>query len=203
MSRQSSEREMSDHRYRHESRNDDEGRRHRDRHDTRRGNKGYSRYKRDRSGNRERDDDRDYGYGPHERERERERDRERYGHSAKEGRRRSASPRRTNRSKSRSPRSRSPPEDEKRKPNFAPSGLLAAETNTVKASDGTSTVLKYNEPPEARKPALGWRLYVFKDSVEPGTLFLPSATVYFYFYCIEVDSVQQSYYTFIARAPTL
>ncbi|KAF9507702.1 hypothetical protein BS47DRAFT_1373830 [Hydnum rufescens UP504] len=40
--------------------------------------------------------------------------------------------------------------------------LLAAATNTVKKSDGTTTILKYNEPPEARKPSQGWRLYVFK-----------------------------------------
>jgi smad nuclear-interacting protein 1 len=57
---------------------------------------------------------------------------------------------------------------DKSKPNFAPSGLLAAATNTVKAVDGTSTVLKYNEPPEARKPILGWRLYVFKGSEQVG-----------------------------------
>lgn len=54
------------------------------------------------------------------------------------------------------------------KPNFEPSGLLAAETNTVKASDGSATILKYNEPPEARKPVLAWRLYVFKDSEQIG-----------------------------------
>lgn len=43
------------------------------------------------------------------------------------------------------------------KPNFSNSGALAAETNTFKG-----VVLKYNEPPEARKPSKGWRLYVFK-----------------------------------------
>ncbi|KAK1922143.1 SMAD/FHA domain-containing protein [Papiliotrema laurentii] len=43
------------------------------------------------------------------------------------------------------------------KPNFANSGLLAKETNTVKGVE-----LKYNEPPEARKPLKNWRLYVFK-----------------------------------------
>ncbi|KAF5382426.1 hypothetical protein D9615_002777 [Tricholomella constricta] len=53
---------------------------------------------------------------------------------------------------------------DKAKPNFNPSGLLAAETNTVKTADGNNTVLKYNEPPEARKPTVGWRLYVFKGS---------------------------------------
>jgi smad nuclear-interacting protein 1 len=46
--------------------------------------------------------------------------------------------------------------------------LLAAETNAVKLTDGTSTILKYNEPPEARKPTLGWRLYVFKGSEQVG-----------------------------------
>ncbi|ORX40621.1 SMAD/FHA domain-containing protein [Kockovaella imperatae] len=43
------------------------------------------------------------------------------------------------------------------KPNFSNSGLLAKETNTVKGVE-----LKYNEPPEARKPLKNWRLYVFK-----------------------------------------
>lgn len=54
-----------------------------------------------------------------------------------------------------------PPEPEKQKPNYAPTGKLAAETNTVA---GTSIVLKYNEPPEARLPpsSAPWRLYVFK-----------------------------------------
>jgi smad nuclear-interacting protein 1 len=50
---------------------------------------------------------------------------------------------------------------QKQKPNYAPTGLLAAETNTV-----NGIVLKYNEPPEARKasPRDAWRLYVFKGS---------------------------------------
>ncbi|ORY33481.1 SMAD/FHA domain-containing protein [Naematelia encephala] len=43
------------------------------------------------------------------------------------------------------------------KPNFGHSGLLAKETNTVKGVE-----MKYNEPPEARKPLKNWRLYVFK-----------------------------------------
>ncbi|KAL2057707.1 hypothetical protein ABVK25_002091 [Lepraria finkii] len=56
-----------------------------------------------------------------------------------------------------------PPEAEKQKPNYAPTGKLAAETNTVA---NTTIVLKYNEPPEARLPPLSspWRLYVFKGS---------------------------------------
>ena len=56
----------------------------------------------------------------------------------------------------------------KMKPNFGHSGLLAAETNTVKNIDGTKTLLKYNEPPEARKPKEGWRFYVFKDGDQVG-----------------------------------
>ena len=49
---------------------------------------------------------------------------------------------------------------EKQKPNYAPTGLLAKEANTI---SGTTTVLKYHEPPEARKPppSQSWRLYVF------------------------------------------
>ena len=52
-------------------------------------------------------------------------------------------------------------EGDKQKPNYAPSGLLAAETNTVA---NTGIVLKYNEPPESRlpPPSQPWRLYVFK-----------------------------------------
>lgn len=49
----------------------------------------------------------------------------------------------------------------KEKPNFGNSGLLAKESNTVA---GTKIVLKYNEPPEARKPpaSQAWRMYIFK-----------------------------------------
>ncbi|KAG6865196.1 hypothetical protein C0991_004567 [Blastosporella zonata] len=129
---------------------------------------------------------RDYGYGEQERERERARDRDRYDsgrdrerdrdrdrRSGPSSSRRSASPRhRSSRPESERPRSRSgsrsPPPEDKAKPNFKPSGLLAAETNTVKTADGNSTILKYNEPPEARKPTVGWRLYVFKGSEQVG-----------------------------------
>jgi hypothetical protein len=31
-------------------------------------------------------------------------------------------------------------------------------------------LLKYNEPPEARKPLVGWRLYVFKGDEQVGAL---------------------------------
>ncbi|KAG0260752.1 hypothetical protein BG011_001649 [Mortierella polycephala] len=53
-------------------------------------------------------------------------------------------------------------EEDKEKPNFGLSGALAAETNTTV----NGTVLKYNEPPEARKPSKRWRLYVFKGDKE-------------------------------------
>ncbi|KAI4268764.1 MAG: hypothetical protein LQ337_007664 [Flavoplaca oasis] len=51
----------------------------------------------------------------------------------------------------------------KQKPNYAPSGLLAAETNTVA---NTSIVLKYHEPPESRLPPSSqpYLLYIFKSS---------------------------------------
>lgn len=133
-------------------------------------------------------EERDYGYDERRRERERDRDRARYDSGRDRDRnpdrdrdragrssRRSASPaarRSQPREEGRGSPAGSPeevdPVAEKAKPNFAPSGLLAAETNTVKAVDGSSTVLKYNEPPEARKPVVGWRLYVFKDEEQVG-----------------------------------
>lgn len=47
-------------------------------------------------------------------------------------------------------------------PNFGLSGKLAEESRKVKG-----VVLKFTEPPEARKPDMRWRLYIFKggDSV--------------------------------------
>jgi smad nuclear-interacting protein 1 len=113
---------------------------------------------RDRESRRDRDGDRDFQTRNDRRHRESSRDRARQS-------RRSASPKRRSQSPT---RSKSPAD--KTKPNFNPSGLLAAATNTVKAADGTSTVLKYNEPPEARKPTLGWRLYVFKGNEQTGDL---------------------------------
>lgn len=96
--------------------------------------------------------------------RERRRDTSRGGPS-----RRSASPPpRAAPSRSRSAVSRSKSPEDKAKPNFAPSGLLAAATKTVEHKDGTKTVLKYHEPPEARKPVVGWRLYVFKGQEQVG-----------------------------------
>ncbi|KAJ7299809.1 hypothetical protein O6H91_04G022600 [Diphasiastrum complanatum] len=47
---------------------------------------------------------------------------------------------------------------EKEKPSFDYSGKLAAETNKVRG-----VALQFTEPPEARKPTIRWRLYVFKE----------------------------------------
>jgi len=49
------------------------------------------------------------------------------------------------------------PRIRKEKPDFKPSGKLAANNNTI---DGIA--LKWVEPPEARQPTKRWRLYVFK-----------------------------------------
>ncbi|XP_010931810.1 uncharacterized protein [Elaeis guineensis] len=46
---------------------------------------------------------------------------------------------------------------EKQKPSFELSGKLAEETNRVRG-----VTLLFNEPPDARKPDVRWRLYVFK-----------------------------------------
>jgi len=124
-------------------------------------------------------------YRERDRERERERDRDRYDRHGEYGssrsQRRSASPP-SRTSRPRDVRSRSgsvePFPVDKTKPNMALSGLLAAETNTVKAVDGTSTVLKYNEPPEARKPVLGWRLYVFKGAEQVELLHIHRQSAY-------------------------
>ncbi|RAL15852.1 putative FHA domain protein SNIP1 [Aspergillus homomorphus CBS 101889] len=61
------------------------------------------------------------------------------------------------------PQDGSAPVVEKEKANFGLSGRLAAESNTVNVN-GDAVVLKYHEPPEARKPPAkdAWRLYVFK-----------------------------------------
>ena len=119
----------------------------------------------------------------YDREKERPRDRGRYDRE-RGGRHENQLPRDYHRSASPRERSLRPrsssgsrsPRLEKGKPNFSQSGLLATETNTVKAADGTSTVLKYNEPPEARKPTLSWRLYVFKGSEQMGKPQIESLT---------------------------
>ncbi|XP_014626583.1 FHA domain-containing protein DDL-like isoform X2 [Glycine soja] len=48
-------------------------------------------------------------------------------------------------------------EKQKQKPSFELSGKLASETNRVRG-----VTLLFNEPAEARKPDIKWRLYVFK-----------------------------------------
>jgi len=48
-------------------------------------------------------------------------------------------------------------EVKKEEPNFAPSGLLQADVNSV-----NGVVVKYAEPVDARLPDKRWRLYVFK-----------------------------------------
>ncbi|KAG6036875.1 hypothetical protein E4U41_005458 [Claviceps citrina] len=55
-------------------------------------------------------------------------------------------------------------EKPKEKPNFKTSGVLAAASNSVAQADGTSVVLKYHEPSEARKPPGRdeWKLFIFK-----------------------------------------
>ncbi|KAL8867585.1 MAG: hypothetical protein Q9198_008461 [Flavoplaca austrocitrina] len=61
------------------------------------------------------------------------------------------------------PNTTAAPLPSKQKPNYAPSGLLAAETNTVA---NTSIVLKYHEPPDSRlpPPSQPYLLYIFKSS---------------------------------------
>ncbi|KAI6904148.1 PLP-dependent transferase [Hortaea werneckii] len=70
-----------------------------------------------------------------------------------------------------------PPPQAKQKPNYKPTGLLAKEANTVA---GTAKVLKYHEPPEARKPPPKeqWRLYVFKKKDLTDTIHLHERSVW-------------------------
>ncbi|RMY09700.1 hypothetical protein D0868_04096 [Hortaea werneckii] len=70
-----------------------------------------------------------------------------------------------------------PPPPPKQKPNYKPTGLLAKEANTVA---GTAKVLKYHEPPEARKPPPKeqWRLYVFKKKDLTDTIHLHERSVW-------------------------
>ncbi|KAJ3190261.1 hypothetical protein HDU85_000555 [Gaertneriomyces sp. JEL0708] len=62
---------------------------------------------------------------------------------------------------------------DKELPNYAPSGALAAEQNTYKG-----VVIKYSEPPEARKPKTKWRLYVFKGKDIVDTLLIHRQSAY-------------------------
>ena len=53
----------------------------------------------------------------------------------------------------------------KEKPNWAPTGRLAAAANTIQTAN-QRIILKYHEPAEGRKPPASqkWRMYVFKES---------------------------------------
>ncbi|XP_018335811.1 FHA domain-containing protein DDL isoform X2 [Agrilus planipennis] len=62
---------------------------------------------------------------------------------------------------------------EKQKPNFALSGKLTEETNTYRG-----VVIKYSEPPEARKPKRRWRLYPFKGEKALQTLYIHRESAY-------------------------
>ena len=70
---------------------------------------------------------------------------------------------------------------QKQKPNWRPSGLLAAASNTVSTSGG-AVILKYHEPSEARKPppSKAWRLYIFKgdEILEELELYLQSCWLF-------------------------
>ncbi|VDK51639.1 unnamed protein product [Anisakis simplex] len=62
---------------------------------------------------------------------------------------------------------------EKEKPSFEPSGKLAEDTNTYKG-----VVIKYNEPPDAHKPKLRWRLYPFKGDEALPVLYIHRQSAY-------------------------
>ena len=73
----------------------------------------------------------------------------------------------------------SPSEEKpKEKANYEPSGKLAAESNMFKG-----VVLKYAEPPEARKPTQKWRVYVFKGKEQVGQDLLRCHGFFFSFFC--------------------
>jgi len=63
---------------------------------------------------------------------------------------------------------------EKEKPNFGLSGKLAEETNTYRG-----VVIKYSEPPEARKPIkTRWRLYPFKEGEALEVMYIHRQSAY-------------------------
>ncbi|PCH40108.1 SMAD/FHA domain-containing protein [Wolfiporia cocos MD-104 SS10] len=169
--------EENDRRYEHEGRGgrsysqrDGEGSDRKDRRRSERDEEDVNRRDRRRS---ERDEEDTRRYRDQERDRDRD---QRAGPS-----RRSASPRRhRSRGRSRESSTKNEPQEpeDKAKPNFAASGLLAAATKTVKHTDGTKTVLKYHEPPEARKPVIGWRLYVFKGQEQVDLLHIHRQSAY-------------------------
>ncbi|VDP11213.1 unnamed protein product, partial [Soboliphyme baturini] len=64
-------------------------------------------------------------------------------------------------------------EKPKDKPNFGLTGNLAADTNTFHG-----VVIKYTEPPEARKPKLRWSLYPFKGDQNLPVLYIHRQSAY-------------------------
>ena len=63
--------------------------------------------------------------------------------------------------------------NEKEGVNLGLSGALTEDANTV-----AGTVVKYSEPPEARKPRRKWRLYVFKGNEELPILYIHRQSAY-------------------------
>lgn len=61
----------------------------------------------------------------------------------------------------------------KEKPNFETSGALTEDTNTYRG-----VVIKYNEPPEARKPKRKWRFYIFKGDQQMPVLHVHRQSAY-------------------------
>ncbi|KAK4881779.1 hypothetical protein RN001_005098 [Aquatica leii] len=62
---------------------------------------------------------------------------------------------------------------EREKPNFGLSGKLTEERNSYRG-----VVIKYSEPPEARKPKRRWRLYPFKGEKALQTLYIHRESAY-------------------------
>ncbi|KKA27985.1 hypothetical protein TD95_003298 [Thielaviopsis punctulata] len=68
-------------------------------------------------------------------------------------------------------RGEAPPVD-KEKPNYGTTGVLAAESNSVKKADGTVIRLKYVEPQDGCRPGKRqeWRLFVFRGKDAKDTI---------------------------------
>ncbi|KZC04160.1 PREDICTED: smad nuclear-interacting protein 1 [Dufourea novaeangliae] len=66
-----------------------------------------------------------------------------------------------------------PNPQDKEKPNFELSGKLTEDANTV-----NGVVIKYSEPPDARKPKRRWRLYPFKGEKALPTLYVHRQSAY-------------------------
>lgn len=65
------------------------------------------------------------------------------------------------------------PAKEKEKVNLGTSGALTEDTNTFRG-----VVIKYNEPPEAKKPNARWRLYPFKGEESLQVLYIHRQSAY-------------------------